>query len=256
MTSAPLPPLSPSAALRWGVVGPLVSDVDPTRVLEVGCGMGAFGARFSRRAEYVGVEPDGKSCEIARSRIAPLGGQVIRGTLEDADTGSGFDLVCAFEVLEHQEQDVSALRNWIARGRPGGSVLVSVPAWPERFGPADRWVGHYRRYSPEDLTAVMTEAGCIRVQTVLYGWPLGLVLDRGRHLLAARAGEGGRPDPKQRPGVPAPSLMERTAKSGRLMQPGPRLGAIVGPVTAPFVALQKLRPRSGSGVVALGSLPA
>jgi len=45
-----------------------------------------------------------------------------------------YDMVCAFEVLEHLKRDEAALRDWITLVRPGGHLVLSVPAGPERFG--------------------------------------------------------------------------------------------------------------------------
>ena len=122
-------------------------------MLEVGCGQGAVGARIAARADYVGVEPDAQSCAVARSGSSPGAASVVHGTDADVEPGRTFDLVCAFEVLEHIEDDVGALRAWADPVGPGGHLLLSVPAGPERFGPMDELVGHFRRYDEEDLLA-------------------------------------------------------------------------------------------------------
>jgi SAM-dependent methyltransferase len=238
------PPLSPRATLRWSVARRLVDRVHPGTVLELGCGLGAVGVRLARVARYTAAEPDERSWRTARDRITPLGGTVIHGdhTAVDADS---FDLVCAFEVLEHIEDDAAALAEWLPLVRPGGHLLLSVPADPERFGPSDVLVGHYRRYTAAQLGDRLVEAGAVDVSVVHYGWPLGYLLDSVRDRLAAR-----------RIDAAAPTAGERTHTSGRLFQP--RSGAASGLIragVAPFVALQRTRPGHGPGLVALSRRP-
>jgi SAM-dependent methyltransferase len=221
------PPLTPNAWLRWDVVERLLDGLDDVeRVLEVGAGEGAVGARLARRYQYVGVEPDPVSRARARERV---------GTVLDVVPDDSFDLVCAFEVLEHVEDDRAELGMWRDRLRPGGWLLLSVPAHEKRFGAADRRVGHFRRYNSDRLAELLSETGFETSELVTYGFPLGYALEAGRHLLARR-GEG-----------------EGTAGSGRWLQPSDRLGWATRLGTAPFRLLQRpfARTRLGTGLVAL-----
>jgi SAM-dependent methyltransferase len=223
----PDPPLTPTAWLRWDVVRRLLDGLkDVERVLEVGAGEGALGARLAQRYDYVGVEPDPVSRARARGRVGPI---------LEALPHESFDLLCAFEVLEHVEDDDAELRSWRDRLRPGGWLLLSVPAHEKRFGPADRRVGHFRRYEPDGLAALLTETGFESPRLVTYGFPLGYALEAARHLLARR-GEG-----------------EGTAGSGRWLQPSDRLGWATRLGTAPFRLLQRpfAGTRLGTGLVAL-----
>ncbi|MEX0817434.1 MAG: class I SAM-dependent methyltransferase [Gaiellales bacterium] len=223
----PDPTLTPNAWLRWDVVSRLLDGLaDVGQVLEVGAGEGALGARLARRYDYVGVEPDPLSRARARERV---------GTVVEALPDETFDLVCAFEVLEHVADDGAELRLWRDRLRPGGWLVMSVPAHELRFGPADRRVGHFRRYDPDRLAALLTETGFENPRLVTYGFPLGYALEAGRHVLARR-GEG-----------------EGTAGSGRWLQPSDRLGWATRLGTAPFRLLQRpfARTRLGTGIVAL-----
>jgi SAM-dependent methyltransferase len=234
------PPLTANATLRWSIVRTLLDRLRPSRVLEIGCGQGAFGARIAARAEYVGVEQDTESWRVARDRVEPMGGRVLNGTIDMLDDFEPYDLVCAFEVLEHIEDDVGALERWRSRLGPGGAVLVSVPAWPDRFGPWDAAVGHYRRYTPVQLQETISGAGYLAPETALYGWPLGYVTEPVRNAVARRTRQG-------------PTSMEaRTASSGRSLQSRGVWGRAIMAGATPFTLIQKLRPTAGVGLIGLG----
>lgn len=101
------PALPLNAWLRWDLVRRMLPS-QARSVLEVGCGQGAVGARLAANHDYLGVEPDGTSFATASARIGPL--KVRNGMVEDVvEPGRTFDLVCAFEVLEHLEDDASAV---------------------------------------------------------------------------------------------------------------------------------------------------
>jgi SAM-dependent methyltransferase len=236
------------ACLRWDLVRRRLAELRPTTVLEVGCGQGAAGARLARSARYLGVEPDGSSHQVARDRVAALGGEVRHGSISAVPEGSSFDLVCAFEVLEHIDDDKAALTQWARFIRPGGHLLLSVPAWQQRFGPMDEMVGHFRRYSPEELTGRLLDAGLVEPAVTLYGWPLGYLLEAARNRVAARR--------RRRTTVSETSIEERTAASGRLLQPKALAGIAVRATTTPFRFVQRLRPGSGTGIIAVARRPA
>jgi SAM-dependent methyltransferase len=243
-----LPPLSPNGWLRWEVVSRLLP---PGRldVLEMGCGQGGFGARLAQRYRYVGVEPDAVSCTVARARVAAAGGggEVRHGDESVVAAGELFDLVVAFEVIEHIEDDASALAAWASHLRPGGWLLLSTPAWQKRFGPADEMVGHFRRYDPPVLRSRLAGAGLTDVELVHFGAPLGYVLEAGRNAVG-----------KRRLASPesSASMAERSEASGRTLQPSTSWTATAARLgTLPFRKLQNAFPGTGPGLVARARKP-
>jgi SAM-dependent methyltransferase len=232
-------PLAPNAWLRYDVVARML-PAGITDVLEIGCGRGAFAARLAQRYNYVGIEPDQESCSVARERVDAIGRGEVRNVSSAALTGRKFDLVCAFEVLEHIEDDAQALAEWAGLLRPGGWLLLSVPAHQRRFGPWDELVGHFRRYDPVAITRLLTSAGFSDVSTQLYGFPLGYLLEPARNLIGRRRlGAAG-----------GASYAERTSESGRQLQPsGATLGLAIRWATVPFRLFQRAVPRAGTGLV-------
>ncbi len=247
MVSAPS--LPPNAAMRWSVVRKFVDHLAPKTILEIGCGQGAFGARLASRADYLAVEPDATSFAVAQRRIESAGGRIRNATSDAIDSDTTYDLVCAFEVLEHIENDAAALKSWRDLVSPGGRILLSMPAWQERFNHWDTMVGHYRRYSPDQCRDVLATAGFTDVEVVLYGWPLGYATENVRSRIAARRGRASEGGGTANARWGATSMQERTASSGRVLQPKAVAGMAVQLATSPFIALQRLRPGYGTGLV-------
>lgn len=241
-----LPPLAPRAWLRWDVVERLVKELRPADILELGCGQGAMGARLATMAPYLAAEPDETSRAVARARIEPRGGTVLPGDHTVVPAGTTYDLVCAFEVLEHLEDDAKALSEWRHLVRPGGHIMLSMPAQQERFGPMDDQVGHYRRYDVEPLRELLEKSGFADVRTTLYGWPLGYALEVVRNGVARRELSSA-----------AESMADRTASSGRFRQPkdDTLTGRLVAGATWPFRMIQRMTPHRGVGLVTVATRP-
>jgi SAM-dependent methyltransferase len=236
-----LPPLPPRAVLRYDLIRRQVAELRPRTIAEIGCGQGKVGARLAGLATYVGVEPDESSCSAAVSHVVPRGGTVLHGTHAVLPQGSTYDLVCAFEVLEHIEDDADALSHWITSIADGGHLMLSVPAFQDRYGPSDEFVGHFRRYEPDGLVELLRSAGLVDVSVRLYGWPLGYALEAVRNRIDSR-----------KLARSHDSVQELTAASGRTFQPGnPWVGAGITASTAPFRLLQRARPGAGTGLLAV-----
>lgn len=236
------PPFTLNAWLRYDLIERTLRALDGVEsVLEIGAGRGALAARLAARYRYVGVEPDELSCEAAKAALRRVGsGEIVCGEVSALPPGDVFDAVCAFEVLEHIEDDAAALRSWRERARPGGRLLLSVPLYQRRYSAADRFVGHFRRYDPEPLGELLRETGFTDVRLMTFGFPLGHALEASRNLLARLAS-------------PDESREERTGASGRRFQPSARAGLATQALSAPFRLLQRpfYDTRLGAGLFAV-----
>ncbi|MCK0139715.1 class I SAM-dependent methyltransferase [Aliiroseovarius sp. F47248L] len=128
------------------------------RILEAGCGSGGNLALLQRFGSVDGFEFD----ETARAdAIKKSNLDVVFGALPDdvPFDGQAYDLIGLFDVLEHVEPDVASLRALSERLRPGGKLLVTVPAFPFLWSNHDEAHHHYRRYTRASLAAVAAQAG-------------------------------------------------------------------------------------------------
>lgn len=247
VTTSASPALPPNAWLRWDAAARHV-PTETRDLLEIGCGQGGFGVRFARRFRYVGIDLDETSVSLARRRLEQHGvqGDVRLGDLSVLSSDETFDVVCAFEVLEHLEEDTRALRAWAGRLRPGGTLVVSVPAGSERYAAWDELAGHYRRYDPPGLLHLLADAGLTGARATVYGWPAGYALEALRNGIARRRGTasaGG-------------SFEERTSASGRLLSlPDGARALVPYLVMRPFMLLQRMQPGRGTGLVASAQKP-
>ena len=229
MRTTKLPEFTTNAWLRFDAIRRGIAIARPRTVLEIGAGEGAFAAWIAPRVDYLGIEHDDRSRAMAQTRLVRAGGGGRLVPSLDDVTATDFDVVCAFEVLEHIEDDARALAEWRARLRPGGHLLLSVPARAHRYGPFDEMVGHFRRYERDELRTRLAEVGLSTVRWTCHGAGLGQVLEAGRNLVARR----------RAPAAAATTAAERTAASGRLLQPHSTVGVVAcAALATPFRVIQ------------------
>jgi SAM-dependent methyltransferase len=129
-------------------------------LLEVGCGTG-FVLEGIRRtfpnALLTGAEYYEEGLVFARSRIPTA--QFVRLDATQMVFRDSFDIVGAFDVLEHIEVDKKALSNFSLALRSGGYLILSVPQHRWLWSLADTHAQHIRRYSRSELVSKVRTAG-------------------------------------------------------------------------------------------------
>ena len=108
--------------------------------------------------------------EAAVERLREGGGHALLGdvtTLPFRD--EAFDLVCAFDIVEHVEDDRRVFAELSRVARRGAGVVFSVPLHQARWTSFDALVGHVRRYEPDDLLALLREHGLALERTAVFG---------------------------------------------------------------------------------------
>jgi SAM-dependent methyltransferase len=142
-------------------------DLPPrARVLDVGCGTGANG-RVLGAGDRVAIGVDASAMALALGeRLDHAARLRADGALLPFADGS-FDLVCALDVLEHLDDDAAAVRELRRVLRPGGVLLVFVPALRLLWGLQDEISHHRRRYAPGQLRGLISGAG-LRVERLTF----------------------------------------------------------------------------------------
>jgi len=137
------------------------------RVADFGAGTGTFALPLrGQGVDIVAIEPD--TALQARLRQAGIATERDAAALADAS----LDFIYTFNVLEHIADDGAALRLLARKLKPGGRLLVYVPAFAVLFTQMDHKVGHLRRYRRGGLRALVRGAG-LAVDDVRYVDSLG-----------------------------------------------------------------------------------
>ncbi|HJU56703.1 MAG TPA: class I SAM-dependent methyltransferase [Pyrinomonadaceae bacterium] len=129
----------------------------PPRILDVGCGTGANLELLAEFGETEGVDISQEALAFCRERGF---GNVRHGAAEKLPHADNtFDVVTALDVIEHLDDDLASLQEMRRVLRPGGRVLLFVPAFMFLWGVQDDVSNHRRRYKLKELETVVERAG-------------------------------------------------------------------------------------------------
>jgi SAM-dependent methyltransferase len=127
----------------------------PRDILDIGCGTGGMLPFLNQFGRARGIERDPDLVRYGRS----FGRDVECRDFSQPSELSSVDVATLFDVLEHLEDDRSALACIARLLKPEGLLVVSVPALPWLWSPHDQAVGHFRRYDRATLAKRLQEAG-------------------------------------------------------------------------------------------------
>lgn len=177
---------APRYSLRRQRALRLLEPLPCGRLLEIGCGSGALLYDLSR----LGFTCDALETSTAAIEVAHYVNNARQGVRiyrhVQVDWYGAFDYVAAFEVLEHIEDDLGALRQWSKWLKHGGHLLLSVPAHPKRWNATDVWAGHFRRYEREGFKDILRKTGFLISHMECYGFPLANIIEPIRALHHAK----------------------------------------------------------------------
>lgn len=128
------------------------------RVADVGCGLGNFTRLLLEKDFYLGIDLDEELLADLRStyrnspNVETLAIDATETSFVDALRGRSIDSIICANVIEHIEDDYTAVKNMVEVLPAGGHLCLLVPAMPFLFGTLDELDGHFRRYTRSTLT--------------------------------------------------------------------------------------------------------
>jgi len=127
------------------------------RILNVGAAMGASSEMLGRFVSVTSVEYEKACCDFVSRHF---GKTFINASITDLPfPAASFDLVCAFDVIEHVQDDARAVAEMMRVCRPGGLVMVTVPAFMALWSHHDEVNHHVRRYRMPRLKRLFQRDG-------------------------------------------------------------------------------------------------
>lgn len=134
------------------------APIQPSRIIEIGCGVGGNLEMLAEFAPVIGIEASPAAIALSPSSASA---QVLEGRLPGPlpVEPNCCDWVCLFDVLEHIDDDTGALLACRTLLRPGGAVIISVPAYRWLWSDHDVVLHHRRRYTLHELKKVASSAG-------------------------------------------------------------------------------------------------
>lgn len=144
----------------------VVKPPKKARLLEVGCGTGHNLAMLKAFGSLEASELDRCARAVANQRLP---GKVKNAKLPDLSMfkRNGYDLIALLDVLEHVPDDLAALRAIHMRLKPGGALLLTVPANPWMWSAHDAAHHHFRRYTRRQLEELFLRSG-LKIQLLSY----------------------------------------------------------------------------------------
>jgi 2-polyprenyl-3-methyl-5-hydroxy-6-metoxy-1,4-benzoquinol methylase len=180
----------------------------PGNILDVGCGTGGMLSMLTEFAPVVcGMDMSDEAIAYCRTQNFPESVQLYVGSLPD-DMPKGIDaweVVTAFDVIEHLDDDRKTIQDAYSVLKPGGIFVCTVPAFEFLWGPHDDLNHHKRRYTSKDLLSKFNEAGFTIVKSTYFNsllFPVVAAVRLGRRAIAL----GRKQEPKSDFTMPSPGM--------------------------------------------------
>lgn len=139
------------------VMNPILSGHPDLKLLDVGCGAGNMIHHLSRYGQVKGLEIDERPVKKARERGYDV--QQFDATRPMPFVDNTFDVVTTLDVIEHNQDDVSILADSFRILKPGGYMIITVPAYMWLWTYNDDLNAHVRRYTAGELRQKLGDTG-------------------------------------------------------------------------------------------------
>lgn len=145
-----------------------IKSGQPLQILNIGAATGRSSELLSALGQVVSLEYDRDCCLFTKEK---LGIDIIQASVLDLPFEDGqFDLVCAFDVIEHVADDGLAVQEMHRVCRPGGLICVTVPAYQFLWSQHDEVNQHFRRYTAGQLRNLFKRTGDCRYLSYFNFW--------------------------------------------------------------------------------------
>jgi SAM-dependent methyltransferase len=143
--------------------------------IEIGSGLGDYALEWSEHLpRFTATEADPDRLVLLKERLADHPTIDVRQMLLPTTETGDYSAAVSYNVLEHIEDHATALRSMATLVKPGGKVILIVPAFMFAMSNVDIATGHVRRYTKKSMRAVMAEAG-LEIEKLHYANALGLI---------------------------------------------------------------------------------
>jgi SAM-dependent methyltransferase len=159
------------------------------RLLDVGCGAGNMIHHLSRYGQVKGVEIDPRPVKMAHQRGYDV--DQFDATQPMPFDDNSFDAVTALDVIEHNQDDLAILADSYRVLKPGGHMIITVPALMWLWSHNDDINAHIRRYSAGELKEKLAQSG-FRIRRVTYN--NFFIFPMAAALILMRRSAGARPE--------------------------------------------------------------
>ena len=130
------------------------------KLLDAGFGNGSLIIQLSKNKdlEIYGIDASKKFIDYTKLKLKNA--HLYLGDVTDLKFNENyFDYLVSTEVLEHVEQDKKAVKEFYRVLKKNGLCIITVPIDPKSFDHTDKWAGHFRKYTPEQLNQLFKEQG-------------------------------------------------------------------------------------------------
>jgi ubiquinone/menaquinone biosynthesis C-methylase UbiE len=143
--------------------------------IEIGSGLGDYALEWAEHLpRFTATEADPDRLVLLKERLADHANIDVKQMLLPTSETGNYSAAVSYNVLEHIEDHATALRSMATLVRPGGKVILIVPAFMFAMSNVDIATGHVRRYTKKSMRAVMAEAG-LTIEKLHYANALGLI---------------------------------------------------------------------------------
>jgi SAM-dependent methyltransferase len=127
------------------------------RILDAGCGTGQMLKHLEQLGDAIGIDSSAEATSFAQSRGVK---KLVRGSITDVPFPEAtFDCIVALDVIEHVDDDFGILQSLHEVLKPGGRLIITVPAYKLLWSEHDEINHHKRRYTAPDLRRLIEQAG-------------------------------------------------------------------------------------------------